>query len=89
MATISAFRGSRRRRTGNQMILCLPDITSKDTAKTMIGKKVTWTAPGKDKKKITGKISAAHGNKGCVRVIFEKGLPGQSLGKEAIVEVTI
>lgn len=52
----------------------------------MVGKKVVWTTPSKDKKTITGKISAAHGNKGCVRVIFEHGMPGQSLGTEAKVE---
>ena len=86
MATISAFRGSRRRRTGNQMIVCIPDVKTKDAAKTLLGKKAVWTTPGKDKKTITGKISAVHGNKGCVRVIFEKGLPGQSLGTEVQVE---
>ena len=86
MATISAFRGSRRRRTGNHMIVCLPDVKTKDAAKALLGKKAVWTAPGKNKNTIVGKVSAVHGNKGCVRVIFEKGLPGQSLGTEVKVE---
>lgn len=86
MATISAFRGSRRRRVGNQMVISLPDIKTKDAAKQLIGKKVVWQCPGKNKKSITGKISAAHGNKGCVRVIFEQGMPGQSLGTNIKVE---
>lgn len=86
MAVISAFRGSRRRRSGNQMVICIPDINTKEKAKALVGKKAVWTAPGKNKKTIVGKISAPHGNKGCVRVIFEKGMPGQSLGKEVKVE---
>ena len=57
MATISAFRGSRRRRTYNQMVICLPDIKTKDAAKTLVGKKAVWTTPGKDKKTITGRRS--------------------------------
>jgi hypothetical protein len=32
-------------------------------------------------KEIRGKISDAHGNKGLVRAIFEKGLPGQAINK--------
>lgn len=86
MAVIVSFRGSRRRRSGNQMVLNIPDVTSKDKAKSLLGKKVVWTSPGKTKKTIVGKISASHGNKGCVRVIFEKGMPGQSLGTEVKIE---
>lgn len=85
-ATIVSFRGSRRRRVGNQIILNVPNVTSKDKAKTLVGKKVTWQTPGKEKKTIVGKVSSPHGNKGCVRVIFEKGMPGQSLGTEVSVE---
>ena len=35
--------------------------------------------PGKIKKQLKGKISGAHGNKGVMRAIFERGLPGQAL----------
>ncbi len=45
-----------------------------------VGKEVEWTSHGKNKKIIKGKVSSAHGNKGLVRAIFEKGLPGQSIG---------
>ena len=37
-------------------------------------------------KKIKGKISSGHGNKGLVRAIFEKGLPGQARNTEAEVK---
>ncbi|RMD57594.1 50S ribosomal protein L35ae [Candidatus Woesearchaeota archaeon] len=83
---IAHFRGSRRRKKGNQMIVSLPGVDSKEKAAELVGKKVTWTAPGKLKKEISGKVSAPHGNSGAVRVLFEKGLPGQSLGCEVKVE---
>ena len=35
---------------------------------------------------IEGRISAAHGNSGAIRAIFERGLPGQALGTEALIE---
>lgn len=68
------------------MVLLVPGIDNKEKAKALVGKKVVWTSPGKEKKQITGKVSAAHGNKGAVRAIFERGLPGQSLGQEANIE---
>ena len=51
--------------------------TSREEAKKMTGKIVEWKSPSG--KIITGKISDAHGNKGLVRAIFEKGLPGQAV----------
>lgn len=85
-ARITSFRGSRRIKTGNQMIIEIEGIDSKEKAEKIIGKTVSWTAPGKKKTTIKGKISAAHGNKGCVRVLFERGLPGQALGQEVKIE---
>jgi len=85
-ARITNFRGSRRIKTGNQMIIEIEGIDSKEKAEKLKGKTVNWTAPGKKKTTIQGKISAAHGNKGCVRVLFERGLPGQALGQEVKIE---
>lgn len=86
MATIVNFRGSRRRKHGNQMILLVEGFENKDKAKSLVGKTVVWTSPGKTKKEIKGKISAPHGNKGAVRAIFEKGMPGQSLSEKVKIE---
>lgn len=80
------FRGSKRRKTGNQMIIEIEGTDSKDKAKKLVGKTVSWLAPGKKKTTIKGKISFAHGNKGCVRALFERGLPGQSLGTKVLIE---
>jgi large subunit ribosomal protein L35Ae len=54
-------------------------MKNREDASKLVGKEVIWTSPGKLKKQIKGKISSAHGNKGLVRAIFEKGLPGQSI----------
>ncbi|MEM4263305.1 MAG: 50S ribosomal protein L35ae [Candidatus Woesearchaeota archaeon] len=80
------FRGSKRRKTGNQMIIEVEGVDSKEKAKKLVGKTVSWTAPGKKKTTIKGKISAIHGNKGVVRALFERGLPGQSLGTKVTIE---
>jgi ribosomal protein L35AE/L33A len=48
------------------------------------GKEVIWKSPGG--KEIKGKISSPHGNKGLVRGIFEKGLPGQALNQEVEIK---
>jgi len=57
---------------------------NKEEASKFIGKEVIWKSPGG--KKIKGKISATHGNKGLVRAIFEKGLPGQAITDEVEVK---
>ena len=86
MGIISAFRGSQKRKRGNQMIVLVDGVDSKEKAQALVGKTVSWTAPGKAKKVLKGKVTAAHGGKGAVRVLFETGMPGQSLGKEVKVE---
>lgn len=57
--------------------------TSRDEAKKLAGKEVVWKSPAG--KEIRGKISDAHGNKGLVRAIFERGLPGQAVTTEVEV----
>jgi len=52
-------------------------FTSREEAKKSAGKHVVWKSPAG--KEIKGKISDAHGSKGLVRAIFEKGLPGQAI----------
>lgn len=50
---------------------------SKKEALGFIGKEVVWKSSSG--KIIRGKISNVHGNKGLVRAIFERGLPGQAV----------
>jgi len=68
------FRGSRRVKKGNQMIIEVSGIDNKDKAGQLIGKKVVWkTSAGKQ---LIGQITAAHGNSGALRIRFETGMPG-------------
>ena len=64
----------------------LLDVNAKnrEEAQKLIGKAVEWKSPAG--KVIKGKISGAHGNKGLVRAIFERGLPGQALTNEVEVK---
>ncbi len=75
---ISSYRRSRHSTKGNHAILIVDGIKSKAEAEKLKGKEVEYNTSGK--KQIKGKISAAHGNKGALRAIFERGLPGQALG---------
>ncbi len=57
---------------------------NKEEAKKMIGKEVRWKSEAG--KIIAGKIAESHGNKGLVRAIFERGLPGQAINTEVEVK---
>ena len=81
--TISNFRSARHHQYDRQMIIVIDDI-DKEKAESLIGKKVIWKTPAG--KEIAGRISAVHGNKGAVRAIFEKGMPGQSVGTKVDIE---
>ncbi|HLC74175.1 MAG TPA: 50S ribosomal protein L35ae, partial [Candidatus Nanoarchaeia archaeon] len=75
---LSNFRGGAVTQYPNQLIVLIEGINSKEEASKLAAKKVIWTTP--TGKEIIGKITKAHGNKGAVRVRFDKGLPGQALG---------
>jgi large subunit ribosomal protein L35Ae len=78
------YRGSHKTQYPNQMIIIVDGIDTKEKAKELVKKEVIWTTPsGKEMK---GVIRKEHGNKGAVRVKFEIGLPGQSIGTKVKVE---
>ncbi|MCD6229710.1 MAG: 50S ribosomal protein L35ae [Candidatus Diapherotrites archaeon] len=62
----------------NQFVVEINESKTKEQASKFIGKKTVWTTGSG--KEIKGKITQTHGNKGAVRVRFEKGLPGQAIG---------
>ena len=78
------YRGSHKTQHPKQMILKVEGVNSKEQAVKIIGKKATWTSPSG--KQLSGQITKPHGNKGAVLAKFEKGLPGQALGTELVVE---
>ena len=82
-AKVIQFRRGRKRIHERHFILDV-SVKSRQEAGKFVGKEVEWTSPAG--KKIKGKISSAHGNKGLVRSIFEKGLPGQARNEEVEVK---
>ncbi len=78
------FRGSRRVKRHNQMIVQVSSVDSKEKASKLVGKKVVWkTSAGKQ---LTGQITNIHGNSGALRVQFDTGMPGQSIGSKVDIE---
>lgn len=59
-------------------------MQNREEAKKLAGKTVEWKSSSG--KIIKGKISDAHGNKGLVRAIFERGLPGQAITTEVEIK---
>jgi large subunit ribosomal protein L35Ae len=78
------FRRGRHTVHERHMLIEVPESVNKEKAEKFIGKDVEWKSPAG--KMIKGKVAGAHGNNGVLRVIFEKGLPGQSIGTEVEVK---
>ena len=81
--TISSFRRSIKRTSTNHMIIHVEGVDTKAKAEKLVGKRVIYDT---GKKKLHGKVAAAHGGKGAVRAIFETGMPGQALGAKVKLE---
>jgi len=82
--TIINFRRGQTTMTGNQMIVEVADYDKAKSAK-LIGKKVVFKTPGN--KEIRGTVTGTHGNRGAIRVRFNKGMPGQAVSQKVeIVE---
>jgi len=77
------FRRGRKTVKERHFLLDL-GFKNREEANKVAGKEVVWKSPAG--KEIKGKISDAHGNKGIVRAIFEKGLPGQAVTTEVEVK---
>jgi len=82
-ATIVNFKMGRHHQTDNQMILTIEGIDSREKARSLVGKTVVWKSPAD--KEIKGEIRSEHGNNGAVRVLFEKGMPGQAIGTKVSI----
>jgi len=80
---IKNFKRGRHTYTGNQMVVYVESVKSKEDASKLIGKKVTWKSTGG--KEINGEVRSAHGNKGALRVMFSTGMPGQAIGTKVAI----
>jgi len=85
-ATVIQFRRGRKTFKPRHFLIEIEGINNREDASKFVGKEVTWTSTGKNSKQINGKVSSAHGNKGVIRAIFEKGLPGQAIGTEVEIK---
>jgi len=74
---IIQFRRGRKTIIEKHFLIEVKGVSNREEAGKMVGKEVVWISPAG--KKIIGKISGAHGSKGVMRAIFEKGLPGQAI----------
>jgi len=81
-AIVIQFRRGRKNYTPRHFLIEIHGCDSKEKAKKFSGKQVEWHSSGKNKKIIKGIIKDSHGNKGIVRAVFERGLPGQAIGTE-------
>jgi len=79
-AIVIQFRRGRKTYTPRHFLIDA-GMKDKQEAGKLVGKAVEWKG-----RIIKGKIAATHGNKGIVRAIFEKGLPGQALTTEAEIK---
>lgn len=72
------YKGGKHTQVTNQMIIAISEVTTREEAEKLVGKKVVYNTGKKD---MSGEVRAAHGNSGAIRVLFETGMPGQSIGK--------
>ena len=81
---ISSFRRGRHTQAENQMLINIKEVDNKEKASKLVGKTVVWkSSAGKE---IKGEVRSAHGKNGVLRALFERGMPGQSLGSKVKIE---
>lgn len=76
---ITSYRRGRHTQNENQIIVEVDGIRRRKDAAQLMGKKVYHNGH------LLGTIHALHGNKGRVRVLLQRHIPGQMLG--AMVEI--
>ena len=83
-AKVIQFRRGRKTVHERHFLIEIEGVKDRKAAEKYVEKSVEWKSPAG--KIIKGKVSSAHGNKGVVRAIFEKGLPGQSIGTKVEIK---
>jgi len=83
-AKVVQFRRGRKTVTERHFLIEIEGVNKREDTVKFIGKEVSWKTPSG--KEIKGVIAAPHGNKGVVRAIFEKGLPGQAISTQIEIQ---
>lgn len=84
MGKVVQFRRGKKTIHERHFLIEISKVNTRAEAQKYVDKEVEWKSPAG--KIIKGKISSAHGNKGVVRAIFEKGLPGQAVTTEVEIK---
>lgn len=83
-AVIVNFRRGKHTQYNSQMIIQAAGVDNKEKAKALVGKTVVWKSPAN--KELKGKVAKEHGINGALKVIFETGMPGQSVGQKVVIQ---
>jgi ribosomal protein L35AE/L33A len=81
---IANFRQGKRTYKPRHYVIVVESSKTKDDAKKFIDKVVEWKSPAG--KIIKGRVASSHGNKGALRVIMERGLPGQAISQKVDIK---
>ena len=80
--TILHFRQNRHTTRGRHLLIEVSGVDNREKAAQLVGKSVTYKTKNGE---IKGEVASAHGNSGVIRVIFERGLPGQALTESVTI----
>jgi large subunit ribosomal protein L35Ae len=85
-ATILNYRRGINTQHNYQYLIEVNDekYNSKEKVNELLGKTVIYKTSSN--KQIKGKITHTHGNKGVLRVRFEKGLPGEAISQKVEIK---
>jgi large subunit ribosomal protein L35Ae len=65
-----------RDQTPNQAVVLVEGVKDRVSAQKLVGKVVSWKSVHAV---IPGVIASPHGNRGAIRVHFQRGIPGQAI----------
>jgi len=83
-ATVISLRRGPKTQNPYQCIIRIDGVKDRSEVTKYIGRKVVLKLP---KGEVRGTIVSPHGNSGCARVVFKRGLTGYVIGNTLLVEV--
>lgn len=78
---IKNFTRGRKTSNNNAVVVRLAEVKDKDSAQNLVGKEVKILG-GRGS---IGKVVAPHGDKGAVKAVFRKALPGQAISAKVSI----
>ena len=75
--TVTAFLHSKFKQDSYRTVV---DLAKPEDAGKLLGARVVWERA--DGLKILGRVTALHGRKGALRVLWDRGFPPQALGTQ-------